>query len=369
MNKNKKIMIIAGEESGDMYASNIINTLSKKNNYTFYGMGSYKMKKTEAKILVDSSKLSVVGVFEILKIYPKLLKSLKIIKNSMISIKPDLLILIDYQEFNMKLAKFAKQKGIKVLFYISPQIWAWRENRINKIKNYVDEMAVIFPFETKYYEKFGVSSHYVGHPLIAENLHQKNYKKNTEYVGFFPGSRVNEIKKHLPIVFNVIKKLHEEYPNEKFIVSRSNNIDVKIYNKFFSNKDYISIITNENIYKTIDMCKVAIAASGTITLQIALKKIPMCMFYKLSMLSYFLAKFLVKIKFISLVNIVLEKNAIKEFIQNKASSKNIFNEVKKIISNDKYKNKLIKDLSLIEEKLSNNKYKYDINNLIESMLK
>ena len=369
MNKNKKIMIIAGEESGDMYASNIINTLSKKNNYAFYGMGSYKMKKTKAEILVDSSELSVVGVLEILKIYPKLLKSLKIIKNSIANIKPDLLILIDYQEFNMKLAKFAKKKGIKVLFYISPQIWAWRENRINKIKNYIDEMAVIFPFETEYYKKFGVSSHYVGHPLIAEKLYQKNYKKNAAYIGFFPGSRINEIKKHLPIVLNVIEKLHEKYPNEKFVVSRSNNIDVKIYNKFFSNKDYISIISNENIYKTIDMCKIAVAASGTITLQIALKKIPMCMFYKLSMLSYFLAKFLVKIKFISLVNIILEKNVIKEFIQNKASSKNIFNEVKKIISNDQYKNKLVRDLSLIEEKLSSNKYKFDINDLIENMLK
>ena len=157
--------------------------------------------------------------------------------------------------------------------------------------------------------------------------------------------------------------------NEKFIISRSSNINIDIYNKIFSNKDYISIISNENIYKTIDMCRVAIAASGTITLQIALKKVPMCIFYKLSILSYFLAKFLVKIKFISLVNIVLEKNAIKEFIQNEASSTNIFNEVKNIVSNDKYKNKLIADISLIEKKLLDNKYKFNINDLIENMLK
>jgi lipid-A-disaccharide synthase len=369
MNKNKKIMIITGEESGDMYASNIINALSKKNNFTFYGMGSYKMKKTSAKILVDSSELSVVGIFEILKIYPKLLKALKIIKGYIRSIKPDLIILIDYQEFNIKLAKFAKQNGIKVLFYIGPQIWAWREKRINKIKNYVDEMAVIFPFETKYYKKYGISSHYVGHPLVAENLYQKNYKNNIKHIGFFPGSRLNEVKKHLPIILNVIEKLHIEYPNEKFIISRSSNINIDIYNKIFFNKDYISIISNENIYKTIDMCRVAIAASGTITLQIALKKVPMCIFYKLSILSYFLAKFLVKIKFISLVNIVLEKNAIKEFIQNEASSTNIFNEVKNIVSNDKYKNKLITDISLIEKKLLDNKYKFNINDLIENMLK
>ena len=133
----KKIIVVAGEESGDMYASKIINDLSKKENLKFYAMGSSKMKKTKATLLVDSSKLSVVGFFEILKIYPKLLKSLNIMKRSIDEIKPDLLVLIDYQEFNMKLAKYAKLNGIKVLFYISPQVWAWRENRLKNIKNYI----------------------------------------------------------------------------------------------------------------------------------------------------------------------------------------------------------------------------------------
>ena len=152
----KKIIIVAGEESGDMYASNIISKLSHKTNLHFYGMGSSRMKNTKATMILDSSDLSVMGFYEILKVYPRLLKSLNIMKNSITTIKPDLLVLIDYQEFNMKLAKYAKSNGIKVLFYISPQVLAWREKRIKNIKNYIDEMAVIFPFENKYYENLGI---------------------------------------------------------------------------------------------------------------------------------------------------------------------------------------------------------------------
>ena len=342
MKNIKKIIIVAGEESGDMYASNIINNFSKREDIKFYGMGSSKMKKTKAELLVDSSNLSVVGFFEILKMYPKLLKALNIMKKSVSDINPDLLILIDYQEFNMKLAKYAKSKGIKVLFYISPQIWAWRENRIKNIKDCVDEMAVIFPFEEKYYKNQGLNSTYVGHPLVENNHYKKEYSHNKNYIGFFPGSRLNEVKKHIPVIKDVISRIHKRSPEERFIISNSLNIDKKIYEENFSNKDYVEIITNENIYKTIDMCKVAIAASGTITLQIALKKIPMCVFYKLSNITYLIAKILVKTKFISLVNIVLEKKTIHEFIQGNASPENIDSEVKKLINNKEYRKEMIK---------------------------
>ena len=364
----KKIIIVAGEESGDMYASKIINDFSKKENLKFYAMGSSKIKKTKAKLLVDSSKLSVVGFFEILKIYPKLLKSLNIMKRSIDEIKPDLLILIDYQEFNMKLAKYAKLNNIKVLFYISPQVWAWRENRLKNIKNCIDEMAVIFPFEEKYYKNLGVSSHYVGHPLVKDEIYKKNYSKDKNNIGFFPGSRLSEVNNHLPIINKVIESMHKKNLKEKFLISRSSNIDMKIYAKYFSNKKYVSIVTNENIYKTIDMCKIAVAASGTITLQIALKKIPMCVFYKLSDATYFIVKFLVKTKFISLVNIILNKKVIEEYIQGAASAKNIENEIEKINNNEVYRENLIKDIGMIEKILSDNSRATNINELIEKSL-
>jgi len=368
MTEIKKIIIIAGEESGDMYASNIINKFSKRKDILFYGMGSSKMKDTNAKIIVDSSDLSVVGFFEILKIYPKLKKALNTIKKSILTIKPDLLVLIDYQEFNMKIAKFAKLRGIKVLFYISPQVWAWRENRIKKIKNYIDEMAVIFPFETKYYKKFDVNAVYVGHPLIENDLYNKNYNKDENYIGFFPGSRLNEIRKHIPIIKKVIENIHKKYPNEKFLISKSENINKKIYKKYFNNKDYIKIVENKNIYETIDMCKVALAASGTITLQIALKKVPMCVFYRLSNITYFLVKFLVKTKFISLVNIILEKKVVNEFIQNNAKPEIIAAEIEKIINNNNYRKEFQKNYKILEEKLLNDSSKITISDLINQLI-
>ncbi len=364
----KKIIIVAGEESGDMYASKIIDNFSLNNNIKFYGMGSSKMKNTKAKIIVDSSSISVMGFFEILKIYPKLIKSLNRMKKSIREIKPDLLVLIDYQEFNMKLAKYAKLNGIKVLFYISPQIWAWRKNRLKYIKNYIDEMAVIFPFEKKFYEDEGISSHYVGHPLLNDDSYKIKYNVNKDYIGFFPGSRLSEVKNHLPILSVVIDNMKKKYPEQKFLVSRSCNINKKIYEKYFLNKKNVSIITNENIYETIDMCKIAVAASGTITLQIALKKIPMCVFYKISSSTFFIIKFLVKIKFISLVNIVLGKKIVEEFVQNNASVSNIQNEIEKINFDSDYRQSLIKNISSIEKVLLNNSSKTNICQLIEKLL-
>ena len=368
MTLGKKIMIVAGEESGDMYASNIINKLSHKKNLHFYGMGSSRMKNTNATMILDSSDLSVMGFLEIIKVYPKLLKSLNIMKKSISTVKPDLLVLIDYQEFNMKLAKYAKSNGIKVLFYISPQVWAWREKRIKNIKNYIDVMAVIFPFENKYYENLGINSYYVGHPLVEDNNYSKHYTSNKNHIGFFPGSRMNEVKKHIPIINQVIEILHKKYPKEKFLVSRSSNIDNKIFQEYFSNKDYVSVITNEDIYETIDMCKIAAAASGTITLQIALKKVPMCVFYKLSNITYFLVKRLVKTKFISLINIVLNKKAVEEFIQEDASSEKISSEIERIINDENYKNNLIKNENLVEKKLIGDSAKINISDLILNLL-
>lgn len=369
MIKTKKIIIVAGEESGDMYAANIIKNFSKRKEVIFYGMGSSKVKETNIKILVDSSELSVLGLIEIIKMYPRLLYALRTMKKSISSIRPDLLILIDYQEFNMKLARYAKSIGIKVLFYISPQVWAWRENRIKNIKNYIDEMAVIFPFEEKYYKNLGVKATYVGHPLLNNNDYKKVLNQKKEYIGFFPGSRLNEIKKHLPLINQIIEHLHNKFPKENFLISSSNNINKKIFDSDFYKKKYVNVVSSKNIYETIDMCKIAVAASGTITLQIALKKIPMCVFYKLSNITYLIAKILVKTKFISLVNIVLNKEAIKEFVQKDASCKSISDELIKITEDNHYRNKIISDYEILEKKLSDDSSKENIIDVIERLIK
>ncbi len=368
MKKLKNIIISAGEESGDMYGADIINYFSKNKDIRFYAMGSNKIKDTGARIIIDSSDLSVVGFFEIIKIYPKLLKSLNIMKRSIDRIKPDLIILIDYQEFNIKLAKYAKARGIKVLFYIGPQVWAWRESRIKNIINNIDIMAVIFPFEKKYYNQFGLETHYVGHPLVeSKNYKANNYKKDN-YIGFFPGSRLNEVKKHLPIMKKIISKISKKYPDEKFLISKSLNIDIQIYENFFIDNSKVTIVENKNIYKTISLCKSAIAASGTITLQIGLMKIPVCVLYKLSSLTYYFAKLLIKTKYISLINIVLQKFLVKEYIQNNASANNICAELEKLTFDKDYRNNIIKEYGALEEKLLNDDLKTNINNLIKKIL-
>lgn len=373
MSISKKILIVAGEESGDMYGANIIHKLSKNQNITFYAMGSSKIQMTNAKMIVDSSKLSVVGFFEILRIYPKLLNALIKIKKSVDEIKPDLLILIDYQEFNFKIAKYAKSKGIKILFYISPQVWAWRENRIKKIKNYIDIMAVIFPFEKSYYKKYDVKVEYVGHPLIEnEPYKQQNFIGNNHrsgsYIGFFPGSRMGEIKKHAPIIKKTIQKILEINPNEKFLISKSHNIDISIYENYFSKHKNTEIIENNDVYETIDLCKVAVAASGTITLQIALMKVPMCVFYKISFLTYFIAKTLVKINSISLVNIIMGNKIVKEFIQKDANEENLSKEINKLTKDESYKKNMLKNFLIIEKKLKDEPSKISIYELINRML-
>ena len=353
MTKTKKIIIVAGEESGDMYAANIIKNFSKRKEIIFYGMGSSKVKETNIEILVDSSELSVLGLIEIIKMYPRLLYALRTMKKSISSIRPDLLILIDYQEFNMKLAKYAKSNGVKV----------------KNIKNYIDEMAVIFPFEEKYYKNLGVKATYVGHPLLNNNDYKKVLNQKKEYIGFFPGSRLNEIKKHLPLINQIIENLHNKFPQENFLISSSNNINKKIFDSDFYKKKYVNVVSSKNIYETIDMCKIAVAASGTITLQIALKKIPMCVFYRLSNITYLIAKILVKTKFISLVNIVLNKEAIKEFVQKDASCKSISDELIKIKEDNHYRNKIISDYEILEKKLSDDSSKENIIDVIERLIK
>ena len=364
------IFILAGEPSGDEYGAKLMEQLKKNNpQIIFNGIGGSLMSAQGLNSMAPFQKMSVMGFAEVIKSLFFFIKIEKKILTFFKKNRPDKIILIDYPGFNLSLAKDLKKTlKIPIIYYISPQVWAWRENRIKNIKNCIDEMAVIFPFEEKYYNKLGVNSSYVGHPLVENNFYKKKYAKNKNYIGFFPGSRLNEVKKHIPIIKDVIKNIHSKNPNEKFIISCSGNINKIIYKSYFSNKDYIKIISNENIYETIDMCKVAVAASGTITLQIALKKVPMCVFYKLSNITYLIAKFLVKTKFISLVNIILGKKVVNEFIQGSASPENITSEIEKLINNEIYRSKMIDNYDLLEKKLLNDPSKITIYDLIESIL-
>ena len=324
MTTKKNIFIIAGESSGDQHAANYINMHKSINpNVNFSAIGQQEVQKTGAEMIYNSEEISVVGIIEVLSKYKKIKKALNIAYDYIERQKPDLIILVDYVEFNLKIAKYAKKNGVKVLFYIAPQVWAWREKRIYSIIDKVDHLAVVFPFEEKLFKKYTKNVKYVGHPLADDaklKLDFPSYEKKTTDIGIFPGSRDSEIKNNLHSMLNCIK------------LSKNENISNKNIKIFYSNstskKTILSLLPagweglladGKNINEMAN-CKKALTASGTITLELALLNIPMITMYKLSFISFFIMKSLVKIKYIGLVNLILgkslgERPIVKEFIQ------------------------------------------------------
>lgn len=324
MISSKKIFIIAGEASGDQHAASYVKQHIKINpDVNFTAIGQQELKKSGAKIIFDSEKISVVGIIEVLAKYKIIKNALNIAYKHIEENKPDLIVLVDYVEFNMKIAKFARGMGIPILFYIAPQVWAWREKRIKNIINYVDHIAVVFPFEETLFKKYTKSVTYVGHPLADNNTltpSMLNYKDKPIDLGIFPGSRESEIKNNLFLMIDLIKQKNSETLSRKNIrIFYSNKTAKNLISKLLP-KEWSELLASGNDLEAIKNCKKAITASGTITLELALMNIPMIIMYRLSTITYYIMKFLIKIKYIGLVNLVLgdklgSKPVIKEFIQ------------------------------------------------------
>ncbi len=324
MISSKKIFIIAGEASGDQHAASYVKQHVKINpDVNFTAIGQQELKKSGAKIIFDSEKISVVGIIEVLAKYKIIKNALNIAYKHIEENKPDLIVLVDYVEFNMKIAKFARGMGIPILFYIAPQVWAWREKRIKNIINYVDHIAVVFPFEETLFKKYTKSVTYVGHPLADNNTltpSMLNYKDKPIDLGIFPGSRESEIKNNLFLMIDLIKQKNSETLSRKNIrIFYSNKTAKNLISKLLP-KEWSELLASGNDLEAIKNCKKAITASGTITLELALMNIPMIIMYRLSTITYYIMKFLIKIKYIGLVNLVLgdklgSKPVIKEFIQ------------------------------------------------------
>lgn len=377
---NNDIYISVGEASGDLHASNLVKAIkanTKTKNLNIIGMGGKLMQNAGVDILIDSSKLAIVGGTEILKHFNKILRLMRTVKNLLKTNPPKLIILIDYPGFNLWLAKTAKKYNIKVLYYISPQIWAWHKSRIKKIKKYVDFMAVVFPFEVKIYEQAGVPVAFVGHPLtktvnptmdLSTAKHSFNINEKDKVVGLFPGSRSSEIKLLLPPMLEAAKLLKNKHPNIQFVLPLASSIsenDIKEYIEKTNIK--IHIVKNKN-YDVINICDVIIATSGTVTLEIALLAIPLVIIYKMAAFNYFFAKRLVKIPFIGLCNIVAEEKIAEELIQEKATGENIFFEINKILQDDNYRKQMINKLKETRIKLEQGANQKNIIDIITKML-
>ena len=359
---NKRIMISAGEASGDMHAANFVKALHTiDSSIDVYGMGSEQLRDAGANVLIDCSDIAVVGLVEVIANYRKIVSALNILKESLRNDPPDLLILVDYQEFNFKLAETAKQLGIKVLFYIGPQVWAWRQHRVHKIGKRIDMMAVILPFEEKFYEGANVPVRFVGNPLVDEAkpdrdkqscLNDYQLSDSHQIVGLFPGSRRSEIKRVLPIQLKAAEKLLERQADLQFVLPVASTLSKEAFSECLTEYSHLNVkLVKDLSYNVMQCCDAIITASGTATLEIALMGIPNCITYRIAPLSYAILKYMVKIDNIGLVNIVAEKEIVKEFIQNQAQPQLIADEIHKILSDETYRNNMTNELDKVRDKL------------------
>jgi lipid-A-disaccharide synthase len=344
-----KYYLIAGEASGDLHGSNLIKELKKLDPQAeFRSWGGDKMKEAGSIIVKHIKDLAFMGFSEVLKNLPTILKNFKLCKQDILQYKPDVLILIDYPGFNLRIAKWAKQQDLKVIFYISPQIWAWKENRVHQIKKYVDKMLVILPFEKEFYKKHNYDVQYVGHPLVqvVEDFQQQqttNEKRETNIIALLPGSRKQELRAKLPVMLQVANY----FPDYKFIIAKAPGIDDEFYEEIIrssSDGQASSIQTVSNkTYKLLSEAKAALVTSGTATLETALFGVPEIVCYKGNELSYQLAKRLIKIKYISLVNLIMDKEVVKELIQHDMTVTNLTTELKRILYDNDKKEQLRND--------------------------
>lgn len=337
-----KYYIIAGEASGDLHGSNLIKELIKKDVVVnFRGWGGDKMEAAGTTIVKHYKDLAFMGFAEVVKNLPTIFSNLAFCKKDILEHKPDVLILIDYPGFNLRIAKWAKQQKIKVVYYISPQIWAWKENRVHAIKRDVDKMLVILPFEKDFYKKFNVEVTYVGHPLaeVISNFHTANPDiKKEKIIAVLPGSRKQEIMVKLPIMLQVAN----HFPGYKFIVAKAPAIEDAFYEQFLKPYQNVSSVVDET-YSLLSKSAAAMVTSGTATLETALFKVPQIICYKGSKISYEIAKRLIKIKYIGLVNLIMNKEVVKELIQDELNVKNLVAELRLLLEDNKRNGTIKKD--------------------------
>lgn len=347
----KNLAVIAGETSGDLHCSGVIKELKKMNpKLSIFGVGGNLMQSAGVELLYNCNDISVMGFLEVIKHLPRLLKVEKNLKKEIRLRNPEKILLVDYPGFNLRIAKFARKIGIKVLYYISPQIWAWKKGRIAKIKNSVDKMFVVFPFEKKIYENENIDVEFVGHPLLEEIkiktsksvFKKKNNLNAKKIVALLPGSRLQEIEKIFPIMLKAIEKLKKTHDVD-VLVPIAGNRKKEDFKKYLRKNSEIIFIENQT-YEAVKFADVAIVTSGTATLETALLGTPFAVVYKTSWLTYFISKIFIQIKNIGLVNIVADREIVPEFIQNRLKSKNLLRFIKNVLDDKNYKEIITNEL-------------------------
>jgi len=353
-----KYYIIAGEASGDLHASNLIKALKKRDTEAeFIGWGGDLMRNVGCEIVRHYKDTAIMGFITVLMNLKKIKANIVTCCADIEQRKPDVVILVDYGGFNLKISKFAKEHGFTTFFYISPKIWAWNTKRIEKIKRDVDEMFVIFPFEVEFYKNLGFTNvHYAGNPLV-DAIESRDYKNesfsefikrnnlpNKPIIAMLAGSRRQEVKCILPEMLKMVN----EFPDYQFVLAGAPSLDKEDYNRVLDScskilKGLKISIVYDMTYRLVQQSKVALVTSGTATLETAILNIPQIVCYsgEGGIIYYWIFKFVVKVKYISLVNLIMNKEIIKEFLMQKLNKKNLYKELNLLLNNKKYNNQMM----------------------------
>jgi lipid-A-disaccharide synthase len=363
--QNKQVMIVAGEASGDLHGANLVRAmLGTSPDTTFFGMGGKELSRAGVEVVFDAARISVVGLVEVFSHLRDILAAKKLLVQEMKTRKPSLLIVIDFPDFNLMLAAKAKKNGIPVLYYISPQVWAWRSGRVKKIGFLANRVAVILPFEKQFYESRGVHVDFVGHPLMdtVRISHSKeqfrkslNIAEDKTVVGLIPGSRSKEITSLLPDFLAAAKRLTVTTDNiYVFLVPRASSIPEEFLNEYGINryKNELDIRVSEmDRYDLMAACDIAVAASGTVILELAVLGVPTVATYRVSPQTYFLGRMLTKLEHFTLVNLIAGRSVIPELIQEEVNPIDIARELALILEADDVRGKMTQGLAEVRDKL------------------
>jgi len=353
------VAIIAGEASGDQHGAKLVKALLKRQPELFFcGIGGPALRQAGVRIVLDAAELTVVGITEVLSKIPGIWKGMGVIKKLLKSLKPDLLILIDFPDFNLHIAAGAKKLGIPVLYYISPQIWAWRRGRGKRIGKLVDHMAVILPFEKQYYQEFDVPVTFVGHPLLDDALPPaaqalKVGLQNPPVIGLVPGSRENEVTRLLPLMLAAGDILKQRLKHVTFMISRADSVDRELIQTIVNrHPGWRNVeVVSDGVERVFKCCDGIVAASGTVTLQAAIYGTPMVIIYKVSPVSAWLARILVRVPNVGLVNLVAGRKLAPELLQDDATGDNIARAIENMLEDEDELNQIRRRLIALRDVL------------------
>jgi lipid-A-disaccharide synthase len=343
--------IIAGEASGDLHGSNLIRALHQQDTQAdVRAWGGDKMEAAGAKLVKHYRDLAFMGFVEVVKHLGTILRNMDFCKKDILAYRPDVLVLIDYPGFNLRIAKWAKEQGLRVVYYISPQVWAWKEGRVKDIRRYVDKMIVILPFEQEFYAKHDYKVAYVGHPLLEVIAAEKKDPPvplftDKPIVALLPGSRAMEIGKKLPVMLRMV----ERFPDYQFVVAGAPAQPDEVYQQFIGTAP-VMLLRNDT-YNLLKQARAALVTSGTATLETALFGVPQAVCYRGNPVSYWLAKRLVKVPYISLVNLIMDREVVKELIQGDLNERALEKELKALLTDEDYRDRITADYTALWKKL------------------